>query len=162
MVCTGYNQHITSLLMRQELLWKLVLSDNTEIWSDYDNGKKDPWQRAKIFCNNNNKTIISLYVLIPGAVPELVYHNEEGLDNFFVIRGILKDVHDIDTTVYRYLSFGKIEEDDKIHVKKFYWPECKFGTTEEIREITPENEKLLYRKIKRCSDDCTCQSKEQI
>jgi hypothetical protein len=149
--------------MNQQILWKLLLNDGTEIWSDFDlENKKDPWTRARHYCNNNNKNIVQVKVIIPGNPEQLVWENSNGLDNILIVRGMAKDINDSGETVYSFMTFGKVEEDELIHVKRFYWPECKFGTTEEIREITPENEKLLYRKIKRCSDDCTCQSKEQI
>lgn len=157
MICTGYNAHITSLLMKQQILWKLILNDGTEVWSDFDLPEtKDPWTRARHYCNNNSKDIIEVKVVIPGNPEQTVFRDENGLDKIFLIRGMAKDINDTGETIYSFMSFGKVEDDGLIHVKKFYWPECSFGASEEIREVTPENEKLLYKKITRCSDDCKC------
>ena len=163
MICTGYNEHIISLLNNQQILWKLVLNDGTEIWSDFDIPEsKDPWDRAKIYCNNNNKEILKVYVIVPGDIPILIYEDDNGLNEFFIIRGIIKDINNNDPMVYRYMSFGKLEDDNLIHVRKFYWPHYEFSQSEEIRTITDENKKLLYKKVKRCSEKCKCQEKEQI
>lgn len=162
MICTGYNEHITSLLMNQQILWKLILKDGTEIWSDFDlPDLKDPWTRAKNYCNNNNKDIIEVKVIVPGNPEHTVFYNENGLDKIFIVRGMAKDINESGETIYSFMSFGKVEEDELIHVKRFYWPECSFGQSEEIREMTLENQKLLYNKIKRCSSNCECQKKEQ-
>ena len=158
MICTGYNAHITGLLMNQQILWKLILNDGTEIWSDFDlEGKKDPWDRARIYCNNNGKDIIEVRAIVPGQPEFTVYRDENGLDKILIVRGVCKDIYGVDETVYGFMTFGKLEDDGLIHVKRFYWPDCAFGTSEEIRKVTPENEVLLYKKIKRCSGDCTCQ-----
>lgn len=159
MICTGYNSHITGLLMQQQVLWKLILNDGTEIWSDFDiPNQKDPWTRARQYCNNNNKDIIEVKVIVPGQPEYQVFRNESGLDGLLIIRGTAKDVNDSGETIYSFVTFGKIEDDGLIHVRRFYWPECAFGTSEEIREITPENQNLIYYRINRCGEDCSCQS----
>lgn len=145
MVCTGYNSHITSLIMRQQLLWKLTLDDGSEIWSDFDlPGVPDPWTRAKDYLNEMNKKVVKASVIAPGQpeVPVLEDHN--GLRNFFIMRGSAKSITDDEETLYCFLSFAKLEEDGLIHVKKFFWPECSLLESEEIRGVTPENQSLLY------------------
>ena len=162
MICTGYNEHITKLLMNQQILWKLILDNGTEIWSDFDiEGQKDPWTRARHYCNNNNKNIVEIKVIVPGNPEHTVFQDSNGLDNILIIRGMAKDINDTGETIFSFMSFGKLESDGLIHVKRFYWPECSFGISEEVREVTIENEKLLYKKTKRCSDNCKCQEKKQ-
>lgn len=149
MICTGYNAHITSLLMNQQILWKLKLASGTEIWSDFDvKDQEDPWTRAKQYCHDNDESIVALKIIIPGQPEVDALQNEDGLDKFFVMRGTAKDITDAEETVYGFITIGKLESDGLIHVKKFFWPECSFLESEEIREITPENEKLLYVKNK--------------
>ncbi len=163
MICTGYNQHITNLLNKQEILWKCILDDGTQVLSDFDiEDQKDPWTRLKMYCNNNNKQIVEVRVMCPGMPETTIYKDDNGLDKFFIIRGIFKDLTDDDSMVFKYMSFGKVEEDEKIHVARFYWPEFNLGPASEVRNITPDNLELLYNKKKFCGDNCTCQSNEQI
>lgn len=162
MICRGYNQHILDLLMKQQVLWKCILSNGEECWSDFDVlDQKDPWTRLRYYCYNNNIDIKEVYVIVPGNPIQKVYSSETYLDNIILIRGHAKDINDSGETVYSFMTFGKVEEDGKIHVKRFYWPECQFGTHEEIREITPENEQLLYKRKNRCKENCECQKEEQ-
>lgn len=162
MICTGYNKHITSLLMNQQILWKLILNDGTEIWSDFDlPNEKDPWTRAKQYCNNNGKQIVEVRVIVPGQSEVTVFNDVAGLNNILIVRGISKDINDSSETIYSFMTFGKLEEDGFIHTKKFYWPECAFAVNDEIRELTPENQKLLYTKIITCSESCKCQKDKQ-
>lgn len=163
MICRGYNAHITELLMNQQVLWKLILDDNTEIWSDFDlPDHKDPWTRAKQYCSNNKKDIVKVIIIPPGQPEIQVFQDDKGLDNIFLMRGTAKDINDTGESIYSFVTFGKLEEDGLIHVRRFYWPECAFGTSEEIRELTPENEKLLFKKRNRCGDSCQCQNDKQI
>lgn len=163
MLCTGYNQHIIGLLMNQQVLWKCILDNGTQVFSDFDvPDQKDPWTRLRQYCNNNNVKIVEVRAMVPGNPEAIVYQDDNGLDNFMLIRGTAKDINDDGETSYSFMTFGKVEDDGKIHVRRYYWPECAFGTYEEIREITPENEGLIYRQRKQCGDNCECQSNEQI
>jgi len=163
MICSGYNSHIMELLGRQELLWKCVLSDGTNALSDFDlPDAKDPWTRLKIYCNNNNLDIVEVRVISPGMPETLIYQDPNGLDNIFMIRGMCKDITDDGGQVFKFMCFGKLEDDGKIHVKKFYWPQFELGESEEIRGMTEDNDKLLYKKRKKCKENCECQSNEQI
>lgn len=161
MICTGYNTHIISLLGRQEILWECTLSDGTQAISDFDNGDgKDPWTKLKIHCNNNNIDIIEVKIICPGMPKTTIFEDKNGLDNIFIIRGMCKDVSEDSGMIFKFMSFGIVKEDNKIHVQKFYWPQFSLGESEEIREITEENKKLLYIKRKKCKENCKCQSKE--
>ena len=148
--------------MKQQILWKLILDDGTEIWSDFDlPEQKDPWTRARHYCNNNNKDIIEVKVIVPGQPEVMVFKDNDGLNNILIVRGMAKDINDSGETIYSFMTFGKLEEDGLIYVKKFYWPECAFAVNDEIRELTPENQKLLHTKINRCSESCKCQKDKQ-
>lgn len=147
MICTGYNKRITELLAEQQVLWKLKLESGLEIWSDFDvSGLPDPWARAKQHCYQNNENIISISVIAPGQPEMEVFQDENGLNNIFVVRGIAKSIVDDSETVYSFVSFGKLEPDNKLHIKRFVWPECSFLESEEVRELTEENRDLLYVK----------------
>lgn len=160
MICKGYNEHILDLLMKQQVLWKCILSNGEQVWSDFDvPGLKDPWTRLRHYCNNNNIDIVEVRAIVPGNPEQVVYTSDTYLDNILIIRGHAKDINDAGETVYSFMTFGKLEDDGKIHVIRFYWPECHFGTYVEIREVTPDNEELLYRKKKRCEEGCSCQTK---
>ena len=162
MICRGFNSHIMHLLNMQQVLWKCILSDGTEAWSDFDiPDQKDPWSRLRTFCNNNLLDIIEVKAIIPGNPETTVFKDDNGLDNILIIRGTSKDLNSEGETSYSFMTFGQLKDDGKIHVRRFYWPECEFGTYVEVREITPENEALLYRRKIACGDSCTCQSKEQ-
>lgn len=165
MICTGYNPLIFKLLDNQEILWKCKLNDGTVAWSDFDNTEytdKDPWTRLKKYCYNNDKYITEVKVTCPGMPEVVVYSDENGLDNIFITRGMSKDINDDDAIVFRFMCFGKLEDDNKLYIQKFYWPEFELAEYKEVRELTFENEKLLYKKKKKCGDNCKCQSKEQI
>jgi hypothetical protein len=162
MICKGYNEHIIGLLARQQILWKCTLDDGTEVLSDFDvPDKKDPWTRLRQYCYNNSKKITTVSVIIPGNPEQEVYSNPTGLDNILIIRGISKDINEVEETTYSFMTFGQLKEDNLIYVTRFYWPECRFGTPSEIRQLTPENEELLYRQRKTCGDDCSCQTKKR-
>jgi hypothetical protein len=165
MICTGYNPHIFKLLQNQEIIWKCKLNDGTVVWSDFDNPEyldRDPWTRLKIYCDNNNKFIVEVKVTCPG-MPEIVVYNEpNGLDNIFITRGMSRDINDDDSIPFRFMCFGRLAEDNKIYVQKFYWPEFELAEYNEVRDLTVENDKLLYKKKKICGDNCKCQSTEQI
>jgi hypothetical protein len=162
MICTKINDYIIGLLNQQSILWKCVLDSGVEVWSDFDlPDKKDPWTRLKHYCQNNNAKIIEVRVVVPGNPENVVYADENGLDGIYMVRGIAKDLQDPENTSFSFMTFGKLGDDGKIYVKRFYWPACEFGQYEEVREMTPENEELLYRKRKSCGDNCQCQSNEQ-
>ena len=158
MICTGYNERITGLLMSQQILWKCIFDDGTEGWSDFDlPDAKDPWTRVRQYCNNNNKDIVEVKVIVPGNPEQTVFKDLDGLDNILIVRGMAKDISDDSETVFGFMTFGQLKEDCKIYTIRFYWPECAFGTYEENRELTKENEALLYRRKKICDENCTCQ-----
>lgn len=148
MICSGYNAHIIKLLMDQQILWKLKLKSGTDIWSDFDiENFDDPWTRAKEYCRINKENIITVEVIVPGQEPIEVFHDENGLDEIFISRGIAKNITDIDETAYTFMVFGQLKN-NKLYIKKFFWPECEFLATEEIRELTDENKNLIYVKEK--------------
>ena len=162
MICTSYNQHTMKLLHSGEILWRCILSDGTSAISDFDiEDQKDTWTRLKIYCYNNNLNITEVKVICPGMPEETIFEDKNGLDNFFISRGISKDITDNDTMTYKYMCFGILKDDNKIHVKKFHWPEFALAQNEEIRELTLENDNLMYKQNKRCKENCKCQSKEQ-
>lgn len=162
MICTGYNSHITGLLMSQQILWKLILDDGTEIWSDFDMPDlEDPWTRARKYCNDNGKGIVEVRVIVPGQPENMVYRDENGLDKILIVRGVCKDIYGIDEVAYGFMTFGKVEDDGLVHVKRFYWPECAFGTSEELRKLTIDNEQLLFYSKKECGSNCKCQKNKQ-
>jgi hypothetical protein len=147
--------------MRQQVLWKCILNDGSEAWSDFDvPNQKDPWTRLRHYCYNNNIEIKEVRVVVPGNPEQVVFTGDPYLNNIMIVRGTAKDINDSGETIYSFMTFGKVEDDGLIHVKRFYWPECHFGTYQEVREITPENKLLLYTKNK-CGDSCKCQSNEQ-
>jgi hypothetical protein len=165
MICTGYTPHIFKLLDNQEIIWKCKLNDGVTVWSDFDNPEfldKDPWTRLKIYCHNNNKLITEVKVTCPGMPEVLVYSDENGLDNIFITRGMSKDINDDNSIAFRFMCFGQLGEDNKIRVQKFYWPEFELAEYNEVRELTIENDMLLYKKKQMCGDNCKCQSIEQI
>ena len=161
MICTKYNADIRKLINNKHILWKCYLSDNTEVWSDFYN-EKDPWVRLKEYCTENKIDINKVTVLVIGAKEETVFEDSDGLDGIFIIRGIIKDLFNPDSTEYKYMAFGKINTStSKIDVVKYYWPQCDFDSYKEIREITPENLKLMFLKSKKCKDSCQCQKNKQ-
>jgi hypothetical protein len=158
MICTGYNQHILSLLDKQTILWKCILSNGVHAWSDFDiPGEKDPWTRLKIYCCNNNLDVVEVRVMCPGMPEQVIFQDGDGLDNFFITRGISKDILDDEDMTFSFMSFGIKKEDGNIHVKKFYWPQFELGLSEEVRLLTSESQKILYTKRKKCKEDCSCQ-----
>lgn len=162
MICTGFNAHILSLLEKQEILWKCILDDGTCVWSDFDiPDQKDPWTRLKLYCNNNNKNIVEVKVLCPGMPETSIYKDDRGLDNFLITRGVIRDLNDDDSMIFRFMCFGKLNDQGSVDVTKFYWPEFELKEGSEVRQMTPENDALLYKRLKTCGDDCTCQSNEQ-
>jgi len=161
MICKGYNEHIINLLANQQILWKCTLLDGTEVLSDFDMPNyKDPWTRLRQYCYNNNAKISKVAVIVPGNPEQEVYSDPTGLDNILIIRGISKDINEVEETTYSFMTFGQLKEDNLIYVTRFYWPECKFGTYSEIRQLTPENEELLYRQRNTCGDNCSCQTEK--
>lgn len=155
MICTGYNPHIISLIMAQQVLWKCVLDDGTSVYSDFDYPElKDPWTRLKHYCHNNRRNINEVYAIVPGQPEQLIFKDENGLDGLFLSRGHSENINFNDHTIHSFVVFGLVGNDNKIYVRRFYWPECQLGTHEEIREITPENQSLIYYK----KDICRCRS----
>ena len=161
MICKGYNLNIQRLLMEQKMvLWKCVLSNGEEVWSDFM-AQTDPWQRLKYYCNNNNINILEVRVLALGIREQVVFEDKNGLDGILITGGISKDISDDSGTTYSYLAFGLLNPNtNEIQVKKFFWPECEFDTHEETRSLTEDNQNLLYKKIKPCGDNCGCQERE--
>jgi hypothetical protein len=167
MICTGYDGYLRSLRVdKHEVLWRCILSNGKEAWSDFDRPEydKDPWTRLKIYCNNNNVDILEVRVNAVGIPEQTVYINPKGMDGFFITRGITKDLYTnegADGITYKYLAFGKLSDaGDQVFVKKFYWPECKFSETLETRAVTEDNMKLMYFKRKTCGENCECQENE--
>lgn len=165
MICKAYNAHIRKLIDQQNILWKCILSDGTEVWSDFNSPEyeKDPWTRLKIYCANNNLNINKVIVLAIGAREETVFEDENGLDGIFIVRGMSRDLMVDSSIEYKFVSFGLLNKDtDTILVKKYFWPECAFEKNIEERLLTLDNEKLMFFKKKMCGDNCKCQSIEQI
>jgi hypothetical protein len=128
------------------------------VWSDFDiPDEKDPWTRLKIYCNNNNLDVVEVRVMCPGMPEQVIFEDSNGLDNFFITRGISKDILDDEDMTFSFMSFGIKKEDGNIHVKKFYWPQFELGLSEEVRLLTSESQKILYTKRKKCKESCSCQ-----
>lgn len=159
MVCKQYNGEIRKLIQQKNILWKCYLSNGEEIWSDYNLDNKDPWIRTKNYCKNNGIDIIKVTVLVIGAPEQVVYEDKDGLDGIFIVRGIAKDILGADETIYKYMAFGLLNDDNEsISVVKYYWPECTFDSHKEQRSLTPENKQLLYFKRKMpCGGNSNCQ-----
>jgi len=152
-VCTGFDAYIRSLRVdRQEVIWKCILSNGQEVWSDFDRPEvdEDPWTRLKKYCNENSLDIVEVKVNAVGIPEQSVYVNPKGMDGFFITRGMSKDLFDDSGNTgitYKYLAFGKLSDSkDVVYVKKFYWPECRFSENLEKRQATEENLKLMYFK----------------
>lgn len=151
MICTNYNAHITQLLLDQRVLWKCVLDDGTQVFSDFDMpNEKDPWTKLKQYCYNNARNIVAVYAIVPGQPEYLIHSDIDGMDNILLMRGDSKNVDDLGSTVYSFITFGMLKEDGLIHIQRFFWPECVLHVHSEIRVLTPENESLLYKKRRTC------------
>lgn len=167
MICTSFNAHIRKLRVEnKEIIWKCKLDDGIVVWSDFDvENIPDPWTRLKQHCKDNGRKVIEVWVGSMGIPEQKVFENPNGIDGFFITRGISKDLFLADTEngiTYKYLAFGKLSDSgDKVFVKKFYWPECKFSENFETREVTEDNIALMIFNPP-CSENCKCQKKEQI
>lgn len=164
MLCKSYNPQIRSLMVDQKLvLWKCILSNGEEIWSDYYESQKDPWIRLREYCYNNKIDIVEVRVLAYGIREQTVFQDDSGLDGVFIIRGISKDLSgSSDGITYNYLAFGKLNnETNLVETSMFYWPECAFSERYEERVLTDENKRMMHFKRKVCGDNCTCQSKKR-
>ena len=164
MLCRAYNSQIRSLVVDHKLvIWKCILSNGDEIWSDYYAEEKDPWIRLKEYCYNNGIKIIEVRVLAYGIKERTVFQDENGLDGIFIIRGVSKDLSgSSDGITYNYLAFGKLnKETNVVETMKFHWPECAFDDFYEERVLTEDNQKIMFFQRKLCGDNCTCQSKKQ-
>ena len=164
MLCKSYNPQIRSLIVDHKLvIWKCILSNGDEVWSDYYTEEKDPWIRLKEHCSNNAINITEVKVLAYGIREQTVFQNDDGLDGIFIIRGASKDLlASSDGITYNYLAFGKLNKETQlIETTKFYWPECAFDEHYEERVLTENNQKMMHFQKKLCSDNCTCQSKKR-
>lgn len=163
MICKSYNQNIRELIMdRKIVLWKCILSNGEEAWSDFI-AMNDPWVKLKNYCYNNNVNILEVRVLALGIREQTVFEDKDGLDGLIITGGISKDISDDSGLTYSFLSFGLLDkEKNEIKVKKFFWPECEFDDYEEVRTVTEENKEKILHKRKVCGEHCSCQEKEAM
>ena len=144
MICTVRDEHIRKLIMEDvSMTWKCTLDDGTVVWGDYERPgvQKSPWLRLQKFCEDNGRSVAKAQVIVMGAPEEVVFENPEGLDGFFIARGFSKDIDMVtgDGPSYQHMTFGLLNDNLEVDVKKYSWPECKFTDFAQKRMITQEN-----------------------
>lgn len=154
MICTEYNNYIKTLVRNREMLWCVTLNNNIKVYSDYYNPSYPiddfPWYRLKKYCEQNNVFPCKVEAIILGAPRTIMAENPLGLDGLFIVRGASKDLlmeSAEEGTSYKQLIVGVLDKKkDQINVTKFCWPENEREAGFEVRQITPENARLMFFK----------------
>ena len=144
MICTVRDEHIRKLIMEDiSMTWKCTLDDGTIVWGDYERPgvQESPWIRLQKFCEENGRCVSKAQVIVMGAPEEVVFESENGLDGFFIARGFSKDIDMVtgDGPSYQHMTFGLLNDNLEVEVKKYIWPECEFMEFTQKRMMTQEN-----------------------
>ena len=131
MICTVRDEHIRKLIMEDiSMTWKCTLDDGTIVWGDYERPglPESPWLRLQRHCEENGRVVTKAQVIVMGAPEEVVFEDENGLDGFFIARGFSKDIDMVtgDGPSYQHMTFGLLNENLEVEIKKYSWPECQF------------------------------------
>lgn len=141
---TKVDYFIKNLIRNKQLVWVVTLNNGQEVYSDFErDGLEHPWERLKKHLGDSGLYAIKVRVLGLGAPQHTLHENLSGIDGFFILRSVVKDVSleaGEDPLQFQSIIFGVWDEQDKmVKVKIFYWPEQDMWPTTEVRSLTTEN-----------------------
>jgi hypothetical protein len=135
---------IKELIRRKQLVWVVTLNNGQEVYSDFERENLEhPWERLRKHLGDSGLYATKVRVMGLGAPVHVLHENPDGIDGFFILRSVVKDVSleaGEDPLQFQSIIFGVWDDQDKIvKVKMFYWPEQDMWPTEEVRSLTTEN-----------------------
>ncbi len=145
--------YIKNLIKNRQLVWAITLNNGQIIYSDFERpGLEHPWNRLSKHLEDSGLYATEVKVLGLGAPVFTLGQNPSGLDGFFVLRGLVKDVSleaGEDPLQFQKMTFGVWNEESQcVKVKTFYWPEQDMWPLDEDRQLTTENYGQMIFKTK--------------
>jgi hypothetical protein len=162
MICDKIDSLVKEKIKNLEILWCATLNDGTTVYSDYDRpAMKHPWERLKEHCANNDLYVCKIEVIMFGAERQVVFQDDNGLDGFFIVRGVSRELNvgtDELGPSFKQLAVGLLRDsEDIIDVRKYCWPQNEFEQFEQTRVLTEDNAKLMLFK-----NDSTKKSRQSV
>lgn len=147
-----FDIYIKELMKNKEILWIVTLNNGQKVYSDHNRFGKDPsdspWMRLCRYMDARALKAIKVEAMAFGAPLTTIIEDVNGLDGFFIKRGVLKDVvleSSSEPLQATRLVCGRYnKEQDRIHVNIFNWPNNEFFTNFEERLVTDENIMHMY------------------
>jgi hypothetical protein len=151
MICTTIDSYVQDLCYNKLYIsWVIVLTDGTHVYGDYDRpGFKNPWDRLKEHCVQNNVWPAKVKLHMFGAPEELFFEDENGLDGLFIMRGIGKDqaMDGSHSQSYQTLTVGLLRDDCScIDIGKYTWPISSLEKRHSTRLLTTQNLEIMLFK----------------
>lgn len=147
-ITTKFDTYIKTLLRKLDMLWIVTLNDGTEVYSDDERLSENPWTRLKKYMDMTGKYAVKVRSLAFGAPENVMLENPNGLNGFFIKRGVVKDVvleGEGDIIQFRRLICGLYNPNtNMIDVNVFSWPEGDVFTSNQPRLPSIENIELMY------------------
>lgn len=149
-VTTKYDVFIKDLIRAKEIVWIVTLASGTKVYSDYNrDGMAPPWVRLVEHMNTTGDHAVKVEAFALGAPNTTVIEDANGLDGFFIKRGVIKDVV-LENSDYEPLQSTRLicglydKSSEKIRVNIFNWPNNELFNNFETREVTEENMQHMY------------------
>jgi hypothetical protein len=141
---TKIDYYIKNLIRNRQLVWAATLNNGQIVYSDFEREFLDhPWNRLSKHLEDSGLCVISVKVLGLGAPEFVLGEDPDGLDGFFILRGLVKDVSleaGEDPLQFQKMTFGVWDaQKQHVKVKTFYWPEQDMWPIDEVRQLTTEN-----------------------
>jgi hypothetical protein len=135
---------IKNLIRNKQLIWVVTLNNGQDVYSDFEReGLEHPWNRLRKHLGDSGLCVTKVRVMGLGAPVHVLHEDPNGIDGFFILRGVVKDVSleaGEDPLQFQNIVFGVWDDEkQKVKVKIFFWPEQDQWPTEETRSLTTEN-----------------------
>lgn len=145
---TKYDSYIKDMVRRLNMLWIITLNNGMEVYSDDERHPINPWERLKTYMDATGLFAVKVRSLAFGAPERVMFDNPNGLNGFFVKRGIVKDVvleGEGDIIQFNRLICGLYNKDTNIFdINVFSWPENDLFASNQPRLASKENVELAY------------------
>lgn len=151
MICTHRDQYMKTLTRSEMMIsWKIVLSDGTQVYGDYDRpDTENPWIRLKDHCGINDVAVTRVELHMLGTPKLVFFEDKNGLDGISIMRGIAKEqsMSGNHSQSFQTLTVSLLRDCCSwVDVKKYTWPINEIEEFNQVRAITKPNlEYMIFK-----------------
>jgi hypothetical protein len=147
-----FDIYLKQIMKEKEILWVATLNNGQKVYSDYNRfgtgEASSPWIRLCKYMDARSLKTVKVEAMAFGAPLTTILEDANGLDGFFIKRGVIKDVvleSSLEPLQATRLVCGRYnKENDKIYVSIFNWPNNESFKNFEERIVTEENLQYMY------------------